>query len=96
VRAKVIARCVGVIGVIGGIKGLGMTAMNDAIESAVGGVVDYYTGALRTFVTSFVTSNLFVMSYELRNELRNEGRKLVKHYEALVTRLLWCYKASSL
>ena len=36
------------------------------------------------------------MSYELRNELRNEGRKLVKHYEALVTRLLWCYKASSL
>ena len=26
------------------------------------------------------------MSYELRNELRNEGRKLVMHYEALVTR----------
>ena len=42
VRAKVIARCIGVIGVIGGIKGLGITAMNDAIESAVGGVVDYY------------------------------------------------------
>ena len=30
------------IGVIGGIKGLGITAMNDAIESAVGGIVDYY------------------------------------------------------
>merc|ERR1712155_64625 len=42
VRAKVVARCVGVIGVIGGIKGLGVTGMNDAIESAVGGVVDYY------------------------------------------------------
>ena len=26
------------------------------------------------------------MHYELRNELRNEGRKLVMHYEALVTR----------
>jgi hypothetical protein len=36
------------------------------------------------------------MRNELRNELRNEGRKLVKHNEALVTRLLWCYKASSL
>ena len=42
VRAKVVARCTGVIGVIGGIKGLGVTAMNDAIESAVGGIVDYY------------------------------------------------------
>ena len=42
VRAKVVTRCVGIIGVIGGIKGLGVTAMNEAIESAVGGVVDYY------------------------------------------------------
>ena len=42
VRAKVVARCTGGIGVIGGIKGLGVTAMNDAIESAVGGIVDYY------------------------------------------------------
>ena len=42
VRAKVVARCVGVIGVIGGLKGLGVTAANDAIESAIGGIVDYY------------------------------------------------------
>ena len=52
--------------------------------------------SITSFVTSFVTKKIFVMSYELRNELRNEGRKLVKNYEALVTRLLWCYKASSL
>ena len=42
VRAKVVARCVGVIGVIGGIQGLGVKALNDAIESAIGGIVDYY------------------------------------------------------
>ena len=36
------------------------------------------------------------MHYELRNELRNEGRTLVMLYEALVTRLAWYYKASSL
>ena len=42
VRAKVVARCVGVIGVIGGIKGLGVKVLNDAIESAIGGIVDYY------------------------------------------------------
>lgn len=40
----------GVIGVIGGIKGLGITAMNDAIESAVGGIVDYYGRAMCTHV----------------------------------------------
>jgi hypothetical protein len=52
--------------------------------------------SITSFVTSFVTRKAFVMSYELRNELRNEGRKLVMLYEALVTRLAWCYKASSL
>ena len=42
--------------------------------------------SITSFVTSFVTKKIFVMHYELRNELRNEGRKLVMHYEALVTR----------
>ena len=60
---------------------------------AVGGSVHW---SITSFVTSFVTRKVFVMRNELRNELRNEGRKLVKHNEALVTRLLWCYKASSL
>ena len=52
--------------------------------------------SITSFVTSFVTSKVFVMHYELRNELRNEGRTLVMLYEALVTRLAWYYKASSL
>ena len=42
--------------------------------------------SITSFVTSFVTKKIFVMHCELRNELRNEGRKLVMHYEALVTR----------
>ena len=42
VRAKVVARCVGIIGILSGVKGITARTMNEAVDLAVGGVVDYY------------------------------------------------------
>ena len=42
IRAKVVTRCVGVIGVLAGVRGITVDTLNNAIDLAVGGVVDYY------------------------------------------------------
>ena len=42
IRAKVVTRSIGVIGVLGSIKNIGIDTLNKAINMTVGGLVDYY------------------------------------------------------